>query len=322
LARSRFRQSTPAGLYIVPFNATKPIVSIEAGGFDPNLTIHVASATKLVTATIILRLVEKGFLTLDSKVGDYFPAQPPIAQISLHQLLSFQSGLVSKSRNTCKREASIRSCAERILREQASFNYQRGFDYNNAHLTVAAAMAERATNKSWHALVTEHLVVPLSLQAQPLYTDAVSTTEVPSPMMAGGLYISTTDYLRVVAGLTADKPQNALLSGSLRKIMFTNQISPITPILSSPFVKFDLHPGYRYGYGNWVECETSACSSARNSSAGYFGFYPWIDWEVGYYGVLATRGPWYDFGASMKSIRIVDALRPEIEAIVGREVRR
>eukprot|EP01136_Pigoraptor_vietnamica_P004265 Opistho-1_new@34429 len=57
-----------------------------------NTPFHIASVSKTFTATVILKLLEEGKLSLDDKMEKYFPGFP-YANISIKSLLTHRSGL-------------------------------------------------------------------------------------------------------------------------------------------------------------------------------------------------------------------------------------
>ncbi|MFO0458993.1 MAG: serine hydrolase, partial [Burkholderiales bacterium] len=75
------------------------VYSRSSGGYTSQTRNPIASATKWVTGSTILRLVQQGALTLATRTGDLLvdrngaPWSGPIGQITLSDLLSFTSGL-------------------------------------------------------------------------------------------------------------------------------------------------------------------------------------------------------------------------------------
>ena len=57
-----------------------------------NTPFHIASVSKTFTATVILKLMEEGKLSLDDRMEKYFPGFP-YANISIKNLLTHRSGL-------------------------------------------------------------------------------------------------------------------------------------------------------------------------------------------------------------------------------------
>lgn len=118
-----------------------------------------------------------------------------------------------------------------------------------------------------------------------------------NPRLDGGLRISTEDYvtfLRMIynRGKVADLLRNTggdhqIIRPELIALMEKSQFTPRTQVKYSPAAHYPFK--LEYGLGNWVECVESKCDRGINSSLGAFGFYPWIDRQKGYYGLLAME---------------------------------
>lgn len=195
-ARREFGQRSDAGLFVYRIKDSKKLYSFSEKSFDEKTPLLIASATKWVSAAIIMRLIERRALSLSSTIGEYFaPLHSNLASVTLEQLLSFQSGLSSSRRNPCSYTNDLQSCAMLILKGKIGKAPSVGFSYGNVHLFIAAAMAERASRMSWNALVVNELIRPLQLKDPCYYTNALNEEVAETPLVAGGLLISTRDYL-------------------------------------------------------------------------------------------------------------------------------
>ena len=63
----------------------------------PESIYRIGSITKNYTAAMILQLVDRGELTLDTTLDTYFPDMQNAGQITIEQMLRHQSGLVNFS---------------------------------------------------------------------------------------------------------------------------------------------------------------------------------------------------------------------------------
>lgn len=63
----------------------------------------------------------------------------------------------------------------------------------------------------------------------------------------------------------------------------------LRPCASAVYTPVPAKLSWDYSLGHWVESDPVADDGAY-SSAGAFGFYPWIDKTKTYYGVLARQG--------------------------------
>ena len=121
-------------------------LSYDRGASRMTTSYESASTSKWVTAVIILREVQRGSLSIDSRPQDLIPGwnvtpSDPLAAITLGDLLSFTSGLVQEPACINGR-ADFEECVRRI----ADVNVGNGkvpgaeFDYGSAHLQVACLL--------------------------------------------------------------------------------------------------------------------------------------------------------------------------------------
>ncbi len=105
------------------------------------------------------------------------------------------------------------------------------------------------------------------------------------PQLAGGIETSAADYGEFLRRIVAGDLQMKSLLGT--HAVCTNPKS-CTTAAPSPFTIADLH----YSIGHWVEDD--ARGDGAYSSAGAFGFYPWISKDETAWGVLARFAPTFD----------------------------
>jgi hypothetical protein len=112
-----------------------------------------------------------------------------------------------------------------------------------------------------------------------------------NPRLAGGMHWTADEYLGFLRALY----HGELLADATRSAMLANQRGA-AQVGNSPTIEA-LNQDWAYGFGNWLECPTAIgantydCGSGhRNSSPGAYGAYPFIDWDNGYFGILARQG--------------------------------
>jgi len=273
-----------------------------------------ASTSKWVSAVIILRLVDKGVLSLDDKPQQYIPGWPitsdkPLYNITLRHLLSFTSGLTEDHACTFSPTANYFSCANNIANANIANTMIPGteFYYANTHLHVAGAMAIKAYGKSsWQDLFTE-FKTETGLFSTSTY-DLPSST---NPRLAGGMHWTGNEYFAFIKAFK----NGSLLSSTLMNEMYSDQIASAT-IVNSPISV--INQVWHYGFGSWQECPDSlsySCSpGTRISSPGAYGAYPFWDRAKNYYGIFARQG---ELGTFRKGMDLEQPLRPYIEAWVN-----
>ncbi|PWN63589.1 hypothetical protein C1631_021665 [Chryseobacterium phosphatilyticum] len=142
---------------------------------QPN-TIHtrfpVGSITKLLTATAVLQLVDKGLLNLDQPVKSYLQ-EFPYPEITLTHLLSHTSGLPSWDvvfKKIIKEHPNTVFSNKDILKEYSEQNINLVFrpgsahEYNNANSVFAALLIEKITGLSYEDYMKQHIFIPASMK--------------------------------------------------------------------------------------------------------------------------------------------------------------
>lgn len=270
-----------------------------------------ASTSKLVTAVIILRLVEQGELALSDRPQDYITGWPitngdPLYSMTLADLLSFRSGLVDEHLCLNSGIANFTTCAKNVASANTggSINPGDSFYYSGAHLQVAGLMAMVASGKSsWQEVFTQ-FKTETGLFATSAY-DLPSST---NPRLAGGMHWTAEEYL---AFLNALKNGSLLNSASMTKLL-ADQTASAT-ISYSPTIE-SLNEDWHYGFGLWHECQSptfNCTAGVRVSSPGAYGAYPFWDRNLSYIGIVARQG---SLGTYPKGIALERVARSTAEA--------
>jgi len=136
---------------------------------------HLGSITKSITATMIARLIESGQMKWDQTVSDLFPNEPIHAEwesVTVWQLLTHTAGapknfslrIRSKKPTSDEDTKSERLKAVlEILAEEPEYPPGTRKVYSNIGFTIAGAMAEQATGKTWNDLIEQETFDPLEL---------------------------------------------------------------------------------------------------------------------------------------------------------------
>lgn len=277
-----------------------------------------ASTSKLVTAVVILSLVDRGFLTLDSKPQDFIsfwtPApSDPAYGVTLRHLLSFTSGLHEEPPavpplllGCMDRGASdFEDCVQQIYDENIDNAIPPGsqFFYSGSHMQVAGLMAVKAREaadvnfSSWSAVFNEFKtrtgLFPTSVYDLP--SDS-------NPRLAGGMHWTGEEYLGFLRALY----RGQVLSKPLREELWASQRgAAVVPPGGSPIV-LGVSEDWPYALGNWVECPNGCGGIDKSSSPGAYGAYPFIDFKNRYFGILAREGALGTFVEGLTLFRQVE----------------
>jgi CubicO group peptidase (beta-lactamase class C family) len=253
----------------------------------------------MVSAVIILRLVDQGYLSLTSHPQDYISTWPitntdPLYNMPLAQLLSFTSGLETEPVCLDNPSGFFQSCVNTIATANANNGVTPGqqFFYASTHLQVAGLMAIKAKGNSLGQTLTwQDLFTAFKSETGLFPTSTYDLPSAGNPRLAGGMHWTGEEYM---AFLKAFK-NGSLLSPALMAQMTANQVGSAaivnSPVLTAP--PNGLGEDWRYGFGLWLECQSPAYNCApggRLSSPGSYGAYPFWSQPYGYFGIVARQG--------------------------------
>jgi CubicO group peptidase (beta-lactamase class C family) len=267
-----------------------------------------ASTSKLVTAAVIVDLIDQGKLTLDTKASDLIDFWTDNT-VTLRQLLSFTSGYNDEPLCINGPSAAFETCVEKIFTSNEPTHTTPGtvYYYSGTHMQVAGLMAMKATGATTWGDVFDAWKARTSLFPTSVY-DLPSAT---NPRLAGGMHWTGEEYLAFLRALE----HGTLLSDAGRTALFANQRGAATVGASPVFEQ--IHEDWAYGLGNWLECPAATGADSyncgeghRNSSAGAYGAYPFIDFDHDYFGIVAQQGPQ---GTGFKGVLLLREAQAEIE---------
>ncbi len=276
------------------------------GGLAPESALESASTSKLPTAVIILRQVEKGRLKLSDRPADLLPDWPlkkshALSAMTLAHLLCFTSGLENEPLILNAKRATLEASALAAVRQNAGSTAVPGkaFYYSGSHLQVAALMAIRAAGfDDWQGVFDEFR------RETGLFPDSVY--DLPSdsnPRVAGGMHWTAADYMAFLRKLTRGELLGEAMMGELLR---DRTPRPAVTVGFSP-VKEAMGEDWHYGFGLWIESRDDEGSGTRVSCPGAYGAYPFWDRDKGYFGLVARQGP---LGSFPEGIALERALRP------------
>ena len=279
----------------------------------PNGTWWTASAGKLLSGVVIMSVVDDGLLSLDTSVEDLLPdhAGTPKGSMTVRQLMSHSSGLPGLNEgfvaDPCENDdtVTLQACVTTILDEvDLVYAPGAGFAYGGTSMEVAGALAELATGKTWRQLWADNIAGPLGLSE-------LTGWSTDNPALGGGSAPNGSrapvgDYDRVLEMLQhhGDFRGTRVLSEAAVDAMVTNHVEGL-PIVYTPA------PGaVGYGIGGWVEAVDGTGATTRFSSPGLFGTLPWVDFELGYRGLMAM----------MSSGAVRNAIWADIQPVIESQI--
>lgn len=279
------------------------------GRFDEDRVYLLASASKMITAGVLLRLADQGQIDLDAPVAAAVPWGDGNPAVTPAQLLSNSSGLVGLLPNPgyapylCQYLATgtIQDCARAIFTGSGDdgdvIPPDTSFRYGGAQWQVAGGLAETVSGRSWDDLVRETYVEPcglrtlaynnhfLQLQTGPtgypagFESDPGRLRATDNPNMEGGAYSDIDDYgrllLMLLRGGTCDGGR--VLSEAAVRRMREDRLAQWGGSTGAGFEG--------YGFGWWIDRRNPALAI----DPGAYGAVPWIDEKRGYAALVALE---------------------------------
>ncbi len=254
------------------------------GGLTVDDTLAIASASKSLTAAVVLALVDDRVVGLDVPMKRYlesvergFWRDPRTHEITLRQMLSLTSGFGVQHPCIYRPLESLQDCAVAIGTFALAGDPGSVMAYGQSAFQVAGAVVEDASGRSWAELLERTLGTPLELE-QTRYRGG------DNPQLGDGAVSTVREYGRFLQMIHDGGVWRGrrILSRRLVEEMTRDQTGGV-PIAYTP-----RPPSMRYGLGLWVESESASGEAIVLSSPGSLGFWPWIDRERNLVGVLAV----------------------------------
>lgn len=209
---------------------------------------RIASISKVITAIIVLQLVEAGQLGLDQAVGTEIAQQigaaPPdgrVASITVRQLLSHTSGLASWE--SLMFGSTVSSCPEagrQALAWPLAAAPGTAYRYSNLGYCLLGMLIERVTGQPYESVAQARVLAPLGISGMHLAgRNLVGNAEVFHWTKAGRNYMenlgpagswvaSSSDVVKIVDSLDPAKPGFHPLSPGMAAAM--QQVNPFRPL--------------------------------------------------------------------------------------------
>ncbi|MEP7102856.1 MAG: hypothetical protein ABI781_20250 [Burkholderiales bacterium] len=186
------------------------------------------------------------------------------------KFLNFRSGYTNFS--SCLQGQSVDGCVAYQSNGVHSAATDGFFAYDGGHMENHASQS-MGLGPLLNAGLASEIRAQLGSDVNLLYTQ---------PQLAGGVATTADDYARFLRKLLGGQLQMGALLGT--HAVCTNPATCPTA-LRTPVPSTE---SWHYSLGHWVE-DDPVVGDGAFSSAGAFGFYPWIDASKSWYGVLARQ---------------------------------
>jgi hypothetical protein len=184
-----------------------------------------------------------------------------------YRYLNFESGYTSF--DSCDQNQTVAECQAMGTNADYTAANDGKFFYNGGHMQAHAVLLGLGSLDN--AGLASELKSQLAPDGALIYTQ---------PQLAGGVFTSSAAYASVLRKMLGGQLRMGALLGT--HPVCTNPRTCASAV-SAPIPSSE---SWHYSIGHWVEDDPKVGDGAF-SSAGLFGFYPWIDASKTWYGIIA-----------------------------------
>lgn len=136
--------------------------------YNKNTGYQIGSISKLITATMLLQLVEKGQLSLTDPLSKFYPEIPGARKITIQHMLNHTSGLgdyVGKAENNWLFGKPVGDAAiiEAIKKQDVHFTPGEKVRYSNSAYFLLARILEKIHKKPYHQVLKENILAKIPM---------------------------------------------------------------------------------------------------------------------------------------------------------------
>lgn len=262
--------------------------------YTPTTRERIASASKWLSAALVLTFVEEGKLRLSDTVGKFLPALSRYGKghIRIWHCLSHTTGIkepaLRETLGSFQRIKTMDQYIESILTYPMEGEPGKVFRYGNTGLQIAAAVLEKISGKDFETLFAERIAAPLEMKNTDFGKSGL-------PLAAGGAFSTPEDYMNFLVMLLNEGEFNGkrILSKALVNEMMKNKLGSDCLRASAP----EEAGNWGYGLGAWVIDPPLAIATRKDAmpdskrgdavtSPGMFGSFPWVENDKKYVAFL------------------------------------
>ncbi|WP_051884585.1 serine hydrolase domain-containing protein [Chryseobacterium luteum] len=131
--------------------------------YDKETQYQIGSVSKMITAVMLMQLVESGKLKLDEKLSKFYPEIPDAKKITLHQMLNHTSGLgdyVGKPKDNWlfKNPVGDQAIIAEIKKQGVSFEPGKKLRYSNSAYFLLSRILEKLSGKPYNVILKENIL--------------------------------------------------------------------------------------------------------------------------------------------------------------------
>lgn len=257
--------------------------------FNAKTQAPIASASKWLTAALVMTYVDEGKISLDDKISKYLPIFTKYSKgyITIKDCLAHLTGIESEPIRNLKDLLNRKkySNLEEEVNDFASTkeiisNPGLEFRYSNIGLNIAAKILEVITKRSFEQIMAEKITRPLQMR-----NTSFANFNAVNP--SGGAQSTAGDYITFLSMLLNKGVHNG------KRILSEKSIEQMeTAYTTTDMIKYAPRAasGFQYGFGQWIMTTDENGKATSVTSPGLFGTWPMIDRCRGYACIFFTKG--------------------------------
>ena len=132
----------------------------------PESSFYLASVSKQFTTMAVMLLKEKGQLSYEDKLSDYFPDFPEYADIvTIRHMMTHTSGIRDHYGLNAYKVGLNNDDVYELLVKQEDLDFEPGsqFSYSNGGYVLLSMIVEKASGKPFHEFMKTNIFIPLDM---------------------------------------------------------------------------------------------------------------------------------------------------------------
>ncbi|MDQ0780707.1 serine hydrolase [Chryseobacterium sp. W4I1] len=130
--------------------------------YNKNTQYHIGSISKMITAVMLMQLVENGKLNLNEKLSKFYPGIPNAQKITIHQMLNHTSGLGDyvgepKDNWLFGKTVGDKAIIATIKKQGTSFEPGKKMMYSNSAYFLLSRILEKLYAQPYNIILKEHI---------------------------------------------------------------------------------------------------------------------------------------------------------------------
>lgn len=131
--------------------------------YNKETQYQIGSVSKMITAVMLMQLVENGKLTLDEKLSKFYPEIPNAKKITLHQMLNHTSGLGDyvgepKDNWLFKKPVGDKAIIAEIKKQGVTFEPGKKLRYSNSAYFLLSRILEKLSGKPYNVILKDNIL--------------------------------------------------------------------------------------------------------------------------------------------------------------------